>query len=98
MKVPCMAIWDLEQELKKGSILIDMREKAEYEQAHIPGAVWMEGDCVVDNILGEGKEKTYILYCERGNRSLQAACRLVKEEYSVFSIVGGFEAYRAYKD
>ena len=59
-------------------ILLDVRTQAEYEQAHIPGAV-----CVPD------KEQLILVYCRSGNRSKQASEKLVQLGYTNVVEFGG---------
>lgn len=72
-------------------MLIDVRNKDDYKRKHIYGAVNIE----VDNIIASNlpKNKTLILYCERGANSLTAAIKLLRAGYKVKSVVGGIQAY-----
>ena len=74
-------------------LIIDLRDKREYDTGHIPTAV---------NIPYEELEikKSYlqlnnllIFYCDRGNISLLAARDLVKDGYNIKSLYGGLHAY-----
>ena len=38
------------------------------------------------------KSKTYVLYCERGSLSMMAAKQLLKDGYSVCTLIGGIRA------
>ena len=61
----------IKEEIKKGSIVIDVRTKQEYDKNHIPGSINIK----YDNILSEikkyiyDKNKKIILYCSTGGRS-----------------------------
>lgn len=60
-------------------LMIDLREKYQYNAGHIPGAVNIEYDTFMnmgqyDKLLQSGKD--IILYCERGGSSVYATKRL----------------------
>ena len=67
-------------------ILLDLREKADYEQGHLPGAVY------ADTILEQQEKeiRAIVLYCDRGNISLIVARDLVRKGYPAISVGGGF--------
>ena len=78
--------------------LADVREKAEWDGGHLPGAVhlpksyleqWAE-DRIPD------KTKTTVLYCAAGVRSAMAADTLTRLGYTnVVSMAGGFDRWKA---
>ena len=81
-------------------ILLDLREKADYEQGHLPGAVYADWETLV-KIIGVGDQLTaleqqekeiraIVLYCDRGNISLIVARDLVRKGYPAISVGGGF--------
>ena len=72
-------------------ILLDVRTRQEYEQAHIPGAI-----CIPNETIGSGeipelpnKDQLILVYCRSGNRSKQAAGKLVKLGYTNIVEFGG---------
>ena len=84
--------------LRSGDVqLADVREKNEWDEGHLPGAVhvpksyleqWAE-DRIPD------KDKTTVLYCAGGVRSAMAADTLAKLGYShVVSMSGGFNRWK----
>lgn len=77
------------------TILIDLRDKADYKQEHIPGAVWADWEKLDKNIGSllmsyNRKPDWIILYCERGNISLLASRDLARLGYPVISLNGGY--------
>ena len=44
-------------------------------------------------LQGLGKNRTLILYCDRGGLSMKAANELKEQGYDARSVVGGIEAY-----
>lgn len=74
---------------KRGTIVVDLREKEVFEKEHILGAVnipYEELDKQIHKMYGY---KNIILYCERGNTSLLAARDLSKKGFYVMTLYGG---------
>jgi len=84
--------------LRSGDIqLADVREKNEWDEGHLPNAVHLPKSYVEqwaeDRI--PDKDKTTILYCAGGVRSVMAADALAKLGYShVISMSGGFNRWK----
>lgn len=74
-------------------MIIDLRDRSEYEAGHIPTAVNIPYDDLENykNILK--KDKLLIFYCGRGHISLMAARDLMKDGYNIKSLYGGLKAY-----
>jgi len=72
-------------------VLVDVRELSEYKKEHISGATLLPlGDIEnkASNVIPD-KTKTYIVYCQSGNRSNEASQQLVELGYeSVFDMGG----------
>jgi rhodanese-related sulfurtransferase len=83
-------------ELEKG-ILIDLRTPAEYDSAHIEGAINL--DIMSDNfkpvINRIDQEVTYFIYCTDGSRSQTAAEYLkVKGVKRIYTLKGGIRSWK----
>lgn len=81
------------------TILIDLRDKADYKQEHIPGAVWADWEKLEKDIgsllMSYNKKPDWIiLYCERGNISLLTARDLARLGYPVISLNGGYARWQ----
>lgn len=76
------------------AIIIDLRTKNEYDEGHINGAVNMSVESIESNIYLIPKNKTIIVYCGRGGRSIMAARILSKYGYQVKNVIGGIKNYR----
>lgn len=75
---------------KKDTVIIDLRNEEEYEEAHIRGAINIPYEQ-----LEEKKDifKSYhyvIFYCDRGNASMMAAKTYDNKKQIFLSLVGGF--------
>ncbi len=74
--------------------LIDVREPAEYEAGHIPGALFMPLSHLPDNSDKLDLSKTTVTYCKRGPRSKSAAMLLKRQgAKDVYYMDGGIDAW-----
>ncbi len=98
-RVKELSIDDVEQQLKtkpQDCILIDVRDKEEYDQGFIAGAKHLSKGWIEAKIyqLTEDKDQKIILYCGGGHRSVLAADNLQKMGYrNIFSMCGGIKAW-----
>src|SRR5436853_2746274 len=78
-------------------VLVDVREKLEWNEGHIPGAVHVPRgylELQVEEAVPD-KDKTVVLYCAGGVRSLMAGATLQQMGYkNVVSMAGGFGAWK----
>ena len=83
---------------KEGVIIIDVREKEEFETGHIDGALKISRG-TLESRIGEivpDKETSIVCHCGGGNRGALAADTLQKMGYTcVASIQGGLKAFQA---
>jgi molybdopterin/thiamine biosynthesis adenylyltransferase/rhodanese-related sulfurtransferase len=80
-----------------GPILIDVREKDEWTEGFIPGAIWIPRGFLEMRIEDQIPEPSaeIVLYCAGGNRSALAARSLGELGYTnVKSMAGGFTAWK----
>ena len=78
------------------TIIIDVRERHEYEQGHIPHAIHLSKGMIEIKIVPTVPDntQTLLLYCGGGYRSALAADNLQKMGYSnVISMNGGFSGW-----
>lgn len=72
-------------------IIIDVRTAEEFSETHIDGAVLLPLDEITaqaESVMPD-KDKTYLIYCRSGNRSSQAAKKLVEMGYRNIYDFGG---------
>ena len=74
--------------------IIDLRDLAQYRQAHVVNSVHIASEDIFSEHLEKVTKKSVILYCDRGNLSMQAARELQEHGYRAISVVGGIQAYR----
>ena len=81
-----------------GSLLIDVREKDEFDAGHIPGAVNIPRgllEFVIPSMTTDVSTEI-LLYCKKGGRGALAAFSLHTMGYkSTTNIAGGFDAWVA---
>ncbi len=77
-------------------VLVDVRETAEYEQEHIPGAVLCPMSVFDAELFPVIPGKRVVLHCAVGKRSAAAAKQLLSEGYdTVTNLEGGIKAWKA---
>ncbi len=88
----------LKQWLDKGeALLIDVREPAEYEAEHIPGAVLVPLSSVAARALPHAGGKKLVMQCRLGGRSRSACEKLAAENpaLEIHNLEGGIAAWTA---
>lgn len=78
-------------------LLVDVRERDEYEQGFIPSAEWIPRGFLELKIedLTADREREIVVYCAGGTRSALAARSLAEMGYTnVSSMIGGFRAWK----
>lgn len=84
--------------LQEGKVaLVDVRTAEEYAEGHIPGATNI--DFYASNFIAlfeaaVPKDCPVAVYCRTGKRSTEASEKLVKAGYTVYNLLGGFEAWK----
>ena len=78
-------------EEESGYLILDVRTAGEYSEKHIPGAINVPNETIGNQDIPElpDKEHLILVYCRSGNRSKQAAEKLVKLGYTNIVEFGG---------
>ena len=78
-------------EEESGYLILDVRTAGEYSEKHIPGAINVPNETIGNQDIPElpEKEQLILVYCRSGNRSKQAAEKLVKLGYTNIVEFGG---------
>lgn len=90
--IPAKDIWRYIGEA--GAVIIDLRSPREYKKGHIEGAMNIPYEENEEIRINVPKKYTLVLYCERGNVSLQIGRKLSRQGYQIVSVYGGIHAYR----
>lgn len=74
-------------------IILDVRTVEEYEAGRIPGAICVPNETIRGAEIDElpDKDQLIYVYCRSGNRSKQAADKLVKKGYTNIVEFGGIK-------
>ena len=78
----------------RACVIIDLREPAAYRAGHFHGALNLPFEEYDQWAYRLPKEKTIILYCERGGSAMQAGRRLLQAGYEVEVVSGGYRSLR----
>jgi rhodanese-related sulfurtransferase len=71
------------------SVVVDVREPAEYDAGHVPGSVLMPLATVPVRHHELPRDHTIYLVCQTGGRSFTAATWLSQQGYDVRNVSGG---------
>ena len=79
-------------------IILDVRTVEEYAGGHIPGAICVPNETIGSEMPKElpDKDQLILVYCRSGNRSKQAAEKLVKLGYTNIKEFGGINTWNGY--
>ena len=82
-------------EADDGHVIVDVRRQDEYDAGHIPGAVLIPNESIVDERPAElpDLEQVILIYCRSGNRSKQAAQKLADMGYLNIYEFGGITTW-----
>jgi rhodanese-related sulfurtransferase len=86
--------------MKEGPLLVDLRDRKDYEQGHIPGFVNVsnarEGEPLATWVAPFRRDKPIVLICYSGNRSARAFESLVLSGFTrVIDYTKGYADYAA---
>jgi phage shock protein E len=80
----------LENKIKAGALIVDVRTPEEFEEEHFPNALNIPVDQLQQRITEFGeKNKSLVLYCASGARSAYAAKMLRSAGYTDVINAGG---------
>jgi rhodanese-related sulfurtransferase len=95
MSIHEVSVAELNSELSKGCVVIDVRETDEYVSGHVPGAVSVPLSVLVDNVDTFPDSTTAYVICQAGGRSMRACEYLEGLGKSVVNVAGGTGAWIA---
>ncbi len=80
--------------LEKGAVLLDVRERSEWDAGHAPGAVHIPYEVLRERTHELPTDRPVVAYCASGVRSSLAASILESAGRDVANMRGGFTAWR----
>ena len=80
-KIDC---YTMKEKMVEGAVLIDVRTKAEYDAGTLEFAINVPVETIESNILDKvsSKDTPIIVFCRSGNRSSDAANKLIELGYT----------------
>ncbi len=76
--------------------LLDVRQPAEYEDSHLPGARLIPLPVLVDSVKALNPQQPVLVYCAMGGRSRMAAQLLLNQGFkTIATLEGGIDAWEA---
>ena len=77
------------------AVLVDIRDPNAFEAAHVDGATRLSNENLQQFLQQADHDKPLLVMCYHGHSSQQAAQFLAQQGFEqVFSVDGGFEAWR----
>ena len=90
-----MTIDDLAGAVDEGEVIVDVRDPAEYAQGHVPGAINIPLDSIVDRCVELDRNMPVYLVCGGKNRAMEAAGALDQGGYEARPVDGGTRGWIA---
>ncbi|MCQ3938108.1 MAG: MBL fold metallo-hydrolase [Chloroflexi bacterium] len=92
--IPSMDARELRERLNE-VMLVDVRQRAEWDAGHIPGAIHFEGGRIAWEDLPFPHDKPLAIQCASGNRSMSAISVLRRRGYrNVIQVEGGITKWK----
>lgn len=79
---------------RERALLVDLRDEESYRRGHIPHARNLPFPYLMEWKREIPERISLILYCSHGNQSLLAARRMKGRKGTVYTVIGGYEAYQ----
>lgn len=91
--VPTIDVTELARQRASGAVLIDVRQPAEYAEAHVPGAVLLPLDQLADRLGDVPQSGAVYVICRTGGRSQMGAQFLLQHGVDAINVTGGTLAW-----
>lgn len=93
MDVPEIDVETLAEQLGGDTVLIDVREREEYDEGHVPGARLLPLGEIMDRVDEVPTDGPVLVICKSGGRSLRAAEFLIGRGVDATNVAGGTMAW-----
>ncbi|MGB9709017.1 tRNA uracil 4-sulfurtransferase ThiI [Infirmifilum uzonense] len=80
-------------EIPSNAVVLDVRPPEKYRSGRIPGSINVDIWSLEDYVTSLGKEKKYVVVCDEGGLSREAAFLLRKMGVDAYSLRGGLRRY-----
>lgn len=91
---------EIDEIVKNGGLLIDVRSDFEFNNGHIEGAINIDIDTVRDNLdkIMVKKDAPIYVYCQIGQKAYQVAKVLINNGFTnIYDLSGGYTTYKNFK-
>ena len=80
---------------EEGFVILDVRTQEEYDEGHIPGAICVPNEAIIDTPPEElpDKDQLILVYCRSGRRSKEASQKLADMGYRDIREFGGINTW-----
>ena len=80
---------------EKDVTVVDVRTEEEYQEGHIKGAINIPLHAIDGTVVAKLKDydQMLLVYCESGNRSIQASAKFASLGYTNVYEIGGLDEY-----
>jgi rhodanese-related sulfurtransferase len=93
--VPEIDVHEAKKRIEAGALLLDVREKSEFIEAHIAASQLLPLSEFTERFEAElPQARDIVVYCRSGRRSAQAAEFLLERGYRAVNMAGGILAWR----
>ncbi len=89
---------EVDEKIKVGEQVIDVRETFEYEKSHVNGTINIPMSTIRNNLDKIDKSKKVYVHCQSGQRSYNVTMMLTNLGYDVYNVAGGFYFYNLNKN
>lgn len=93
--VKSAGIVELQAAIERGEQVVDVRERYEFDDGHVPSAVHIPMSVIPVRLDEIEKKDPVWLICETGNRSGQMTRYLTQQGFDATNVDGGTVAWRA---
>ena len=79
--------------VREGAMLLDVREPAEWQAGHVPGAFHVPLGELEGRLAALPRDRRVVVICRSGNRSATATSLLVRSGFDAVNLRGGMRAW-----
>ena len=94
-ELPGVSVEKAMEELSEGVILVDVRERDEWDAGHAPGATFLPLSALQERVSELPRDSRLLIVCHSGGRSLRATNFLRSEGLDAVNVEGGMSAWSA---
>ncbi|MDQ3459584.1 MAG: rhodanese-like domain-containing protein [Deinococcota bacterium] len=93
-QTPEIDVHETQARMQDGALLLDVRERDEYDALRIPGATLLSLSEFEGRYEELPRDQEIVVHCRSGRRSMQAADYLNERGYNAVNVLGGILAWQ----